>query len=56
MKQEEMLGLVDPAGITMNTYNNKKILLKQESNMLNKTVTNGCTVWARMCSQSWEVE
>lgn len=29
MKQEEMLGLVNQARITMNTYNHKKILLKQ---------------------------
>lgn len=29
MKEEEMLGLVDPASMTMNTYNHKKILLKQ---------------------------
>lgn len=31
MKQEEMLGLVDLAGILMNTYNHKTTLLKQQS-------------------------
>lgn len=31
MKQEEMLGLVDLAGILMNMYNQKKALLKQST-------------------------